>query len=188
MKKSELQQIIIEEYNKLNEGSRLDKEAKKLKSGDWFIIHASDSKGEALNRPLQFIKYNRFAQWILCVDENGKQLRANTAQDPQLEERYIEKIKKVSKINEAIKYSELKGKVGKVIKKFQAAPNLMLSIEQREYAYSSALEGDDATYYYVIVQEIANSKYGLSSHLNKNDAIKEFNSFVNLYSTQKMEL
>ena len=103
MKKSELQQIIIEEYNKLNEGSRLDKEAKKLKSGDWFIIHASDSKGEALNRPLQFIKYNRFAQWILCVDENGKQLRANTAQDPQLEERYIEKIKKVSKLREVIK-------------------------------------------------------------------------------------
>lgn len=68
-----------------------------LKKGDKFVINAPKQKGEGLNKKLEFIKYNNFADWIVCKDESGKMLKVTAVNNLTDEPKDIEKLKEGKK-------------------------------------------------------------------------------------------
>ena len=62
-----------------------------LKKGDEIIIHKSSQKGEGINTPVIFLKYNRWWDWII-VEKDGEELKVSASQDPTEDVIFIEKL------------------------------------------------------------------------------------------------
>ena len=64
---------------------------KDLKKGDEIIIHKPSQKGEGINTPVIFLKYNRWWDWII-VKKDGEELKISASQDPTEDVIFIEKL------------------------------------------------------------------------------------------------
>lgn len=67
---------MYESLTNIDVDKELLKQIHDLKPGDKFMIKSSDQKGEALNVPLTFVKYNKWWTWIVCKNEDGVELKA----------------------------------------------------------------------------------------------------------------
>ncbi len=64
---------------------------KNLNAGDEIIIHKPSQKGEGINTPVIFLKYNRLWDWII-VEKDGEELKVSISQDPTEDRIFIEKL------------------------------------------------------------------------------------------------
>lgn len=82
---------VIMERNKLNDIPNIGGQIRKLKKGDEIIIHKPSQKGEGINTPVTFLKYNRLWDWAI-VEKDGEKLKVSISQDPTEDVIFIEKI------------------------------------------------------------------------------------------------
>jgi hypothetical protein len=72
-------------------GKEIRKKIKELKRGTEIIIHKPSQKGEGINTPVIFIKYNRLWDWII-VEKDGKELKVSASQDPTEDVIFIQEL------------------------------------------------------------------------------------------------
>ena len=66
---------------------------KDLKKGDEILIHKPSQKGEGINTPVIFLKYNRLWDWII-IEKDREELKVSISQDPTEDVIFIEKLTK----------------------------------------------------------------------------------------------
>ena len=80
------------EFNEnLNISDVIHSQIKDLKKGDEIIVHKPSQKGEGINTPVIFLKYNRWWDWII-VEKDGEELKISVSQDPTEDDICIEKL------------------------------------------------------------------------------------------------
>ncbi len=76
---------------KLSISDVIHSQIKDLEKGDEIIIHKPSQKGEGINTPVIFLKYNRWWDWII-VEKDGEKLKVSISQDPTEDYIFIEKL------------------------------------------------------------------------------------------------
>jgi hypothetical protein len=76
---------------KLNISDVIHSQIEELENGDEIIIHKPSQKGEGINTPVIFLKYNRWWDWII-VEKDGEELKVSASQDPTEDVIFIEKL------------------------------------------------------------------------------------------------
>lgn len=76
---------------KLNISDVIHSQIEELENGDEIIIHKPTQKGEGINTPVIFLKYNRLWDWII-VEKDGEELKVSASQDPTEDVIFIEKL------------------------------------------------------------------------------------------------
>ena len=66
---------------------------KDLKKGDEILIHKPSQKGEGINTPVIFLKYNRLWVWII-IEKDREELKVSISQDLTEDVIFIEKLTK----------------------------------------------------------------------------------------------
>ena len=85
----------IKSFRKFNENLNISdvihSQIKDLKKGDEIIIHKPSQKGEGINTPVIFLKYNRLWDWII-VEKDGEEFKVSASQDQTEDVIFIEKL------------------------------------------------------------------------------------------------